>query len=161
MAGEVARREPGTPARTDQAPSRFGRDKPKTIYANITDAGSSRTSSGPSTEEYVYDNQGGGFLSRFPNVRGKVPKGVPSFLGDSRIIAYSWLTSMIMVGFDEWHNNSILPRPARLWYTSAVYGVLAILAQVPVLTAVCNALAIGYTIMLIWQYFNKTGQFAS
>lgn len=89
----------------------------------------------------------------------KTPGMVPTFLGNREIITYAWIISMILVGFDEWHNNNILPRPARLWDTSIVYGLLAIVSVSDALVPLCNALAIGYTIMLLWQYYNGGGQF--
>lgn len=67
---------------------------------------------------------------------------------------------MIVVGFDDWHNYHILPRPARLWYTSLTYGLLILASMADALVPLANALAIGYAIMLIWQYYNGTGQFA-
>lgn len=88
-----------------------------------------------------------------------LPNGVPSWLGNSKIVGYAWITGMIFIGIDEWKNHGILPRPSRFWYSSIVYGVLALGAMIPPLVPILNALAIGYTIMLIWQYFNGEGQF--
>jgi hypothetical protein len=72
----------------------------------------------------------------------------------------AWFVSMAMIGFDEWRNNGILPRPARLWATTLFYGLLAVVSLVDALVPIVNALAIGYSIMLIWQYFNGAGQFS-
>jgi hypothetical protein len=74
-------------------------------------------------------------------------------------VVYAWIVAMILVGFDEWKNNGILPRPVRLWDTSLVYGILVLLGFVDVMVPIANALAIGYTIVLLWQYFNGQGQF--
>lgn len=70
---------------------------------------------------------------------------------------------MIVIGFDEWHNLNVLPRPARLWDASLVFGVLTLLGIVDVMVPIANALAIGYMFMLIWQYYqgNITPQTAT
>jgi hypothetical protein len=64
-----------------------------------------------------------------------------------------WIIAMILIGFDEWHNLNVLPRPSRLWDTSLVYGVLVMLGFVDVMVPLANALAIGFTFQLLWQYF--------
>lgn len=87
--------------------------------------------------------------------------GIPSFLGNQQVIVYAWFASMMIVSWDEWRNNGILPRPSRLWYTSLTFAVLAIAGFITPLIPLLNALAIGYTIMLLWQYYNKSGQFAN
>jgi|SRR5215469_638455 len=102
---------------------------------------------------------GGGFDVRWRHQNP--PSPLPRWLGSERIIFYSWVVGMIIVGFDEWHNLGILPRPARLWDTSIVYGLLAITGLVPVLLPLANAFALGYTFMLLWQYYNGSGQFSS
>jgi hypothetical protein len=66
---------------------------------------------------------------------------------------------MVLVGFDEWKNNGILPRPVRLWDTSIVYGLLTLMGFIDIMLPIANALAIGYTIVLLWQYYNGSGQF--
>lgn len=90
-----------------------------------------------------------------------VPKPLPQFLGARPIIFYSWIGAIILVCFDEWHTNNILPRPSRLWYTTLVYGMLTMLSIVDPLVGIANALAMGYTITLYYQYFNSSGQFTA
>jgi hypothetical protein len=93
----------------------------------------------------------------------QLPKAIPGpvriFLGNRHTLMYMWLIAMILVGFDEWHNYGILPRPSRLWYTSLTYGLLALASAVDAMVPIANALAIGFTIMLVWQYYNGSGQF--
>jgi hypothetical protein len=74
-----------------------------------------------------------------------------------------WIIAMFIVGFDEWHNLGILPRPARLWDTSLFYGLLTIAGFVDLMVPLVNALAIGYTVVLLMQYYqgNITPQGAS
>jgi len=88
-----------------------------------------------------------------------VPKPIPRIFGNGSLVAYAWIVAMVVIGFDEWKNNGILPRPVRLWDTSLVYGLLVLMAFIEPLIPLANALAIGYTIVLIWQYFNGQGQF--
>lgn len=122
---------------------------PKTEYIYVGDQGSQSRTRRVLTYKPPAHNQ------------GRVPKPMPQWLGNARIIGYSWVAAMILIGFDEWKNNGILPRPARLWDTSIVYGLLAIASVVDVLVPLLNALAIGYTIMLLWQFYNGQGQFSS
>lgn len=89
----------------------------------------------------------------------QMPRQLPSFLGNRQTIVYSWAASMAIISWDEWHNNHILPRPARLWYATGFYLLLVLLGMVDAMVPIANALAIGYTIMLAWQYFNQSGQF--
>jgi hypothetical protein len=67
---------------------------------------------------------------------------------------------MVLIAFDEWHNNHIMPRPSRFWYSSIVYAGLALASFIPGILPIVNALAMGYTFMLLWQYFNGSGQFS-
>lgn len=137
------------------------RSRNEPIYATITEKPPPRT-------EYVYVQDAGTNArrgaARFtppPHQQANVPRPVPTFFGNSRVIGYSWVVSMVVVSFDEWHNNNILPRPSRLWWTTVTYGILALASMIiPVMMPIWNALAVGYTIMLIWQYFNGEGQFA-
>lgn len=89
----------------------------------------------------------------------KIPAGLPPILGNRQIVFYAWIGAMILVGFDEWHNYRLLPRPSRFWYTSLFYGLLTLGSIVDVMVPLVNAFAIGYTIMLLWQYYNGSGQF--
>jgi membrane protease YdiL (CAAX protease family) len=89
-----------------------------------------------------------------------VPAQMPGWLGDRRMIVNLWLVSMAVIAFDEWHNYGVLPRPARLWWTSLTYGLLMIAAIPDPLVPIANALALGYTLVLAYQYFSAEGQFA-
>jgi hypothetical protein len=82
-----------------------------------------------------------------------LPHKMPQFLANRAVVFSMWIIAMITVGFDEWHNLGILPRPARLWDTSLVYGVLVLLGFVDVMVPISNALAIGFTFQLVFQYF--------
>lgn len=123
----------------------------------------------PPRTEYVYVGDQGGGQSRTQRVirwqpaqhtQVNMPKPVPQWLGNARIIGYSWVAAMILIGFDEWKNHGILPRPVRLWDTSIVFGLLAAASVVDILVPLLNALAIGYVIMLLWQFYNGEGQFS-
>ena len=99
-------------------------------------------------------------LNRIPaqNPTASLPGKLPGFLrnpilNNRAIVFNTWVIAMITVGFDEWHNLGIMPRPARLWDTSLVYGLLVMLGFVDVMVPIANALAIGFTVMLLWQYF--------
>lgn len=98
------------------------------------------------------------FVSRFERPQQvNVPSQVPRFLGNRSTVLYAWLGSMALISWDEWHNNHILPRPSRLWSATWVYMFLILLAFSDFLTPIANALAIGYTIMLAWQYYQGSG----
>lgn len=84
---------------------------------------------------------------------------VPAMLTARPLIFYSWMAAMILVSFDEWHNYHILPRPARLFWTTVTYGLLTIASIPDVMVPLANALAMGYTIVLAYQYYNGQGQF--
>jgi hypothetical protein len=99
-------------------------------------------------------------LQRVDRVNVPVPPGVPRFLGNRQIILVAWLGAMAMVSWDEWNTYHILPRPARLWYTSLTYFLLAIIATFDVFVPIANGLAIGFAIAVAYQYFTNTGQFA-
>ena len=94
--------------------------------------------------------------NRIPNQQRRVRlQGlhVPPILSNRSVVFNMWLIAMILVGFDEWHNLNILPRPARLWNTSLVYGLLMMLGFVDVMVPIANAFAIGFTVVLLYQYF--------
>jgi hypothetical protein len=67
------------------------------------------------------------------------------------------MISMCIVGYDEWTTYGLLPRPARLWDTTKVFGMLAILSIVDSAVPLVNALAIGYTVMLGYNYYSSKG----
>lgn len=94
------------------------------------------------------------------NTQHRTPSFMPSFLGNERVIVYSWAISMAVIAWDEWKRHNIFPRPQRLWWATLFYGMLAIAGMADPLTPLINALAVGYTIMLLWQYYNASGQFA-
>lgn len=86
--------------------------------------------------------------------------GLPRFLGDRATIFYAWMIAMAIVGFDEWHNYKILPRPQRLWDTSLLYGLLTLFGLSDTLVPIANVFAVGYAITLLWNYYNGSGQFS-
>ena len=79
---------------------------------------------------------------------------LPMILQNRSVIFHSWVIAMVIVGFDEWHNHHILPRPARLWDTSLFYGLILLFSIVDVLVPLANVFAVGYTFTLLWQYYN-------
>jgi hypothetical protein len=95
------------------------------------------------------------------NAPVNIPKPLPKMLGSRPIIFYSWMVALILVGYDEWHTLGVIPRPSRFWYTSLLYGLLVIISIPDAMVPLANALAIGYTFYLIWQYFNGGGQFTN
>lgn len=134
------------------------------VTYNIGDDASKGSYSGPSGGTGMREGSGipgwfRAYLATQPR-HVQTPRGVPRFLGNQKLIVYAWLAAMVTVGFDEWHNNGILPRPARLWDTSVVFGLLALMGFIEPITPLMNALAIGYVIVLIWQYYNGSGQFS-
>ena len=103
-----------------------------------------------------------GYLwNRIPSAvqRVNVPNGVPRFLGARPLIFWSWGLAILMVSFDEWHTYGILPRPARLWYTSLLFLLLAIVSQFDAMVPITNAFAIGMIMVLAYQYYTGEGQF--
>jgi hypothetical protein len=112
-------------------------------------------------------NYNGGFLYRqFQRVPGggqqvQTPGGVPRFFGNRSLILLAWVAAMAMVSLDEWHTYGILPRPARLWYTTTTYLLIAAASTVDALVPICSIFAIGLTITLAYQYYSGTGQFGS
>jgi hypothetical protein len=116
--------------------------------------------------------QSGGMRTEYVLVQGKdtqkrssyqpatsVPSGIPAFLGNREVIFGSWAVAMALVSWDEWKNNGILPRPYRLWDTTLLYGGLCLLSIVDALVPIANALAIGYTIALMYEFFTGGGDF--
>lgn len=103
-------------------------------------------------------------MSKLPNGSGanvavKLPFGVPRFLGARSVLLFAWMAAMAMVSLDEWHTNHILPRPARLWYTSLLFLLLAMVSTIDILVPVANLFALGMIIVLGMQYYSGTGQF--
>jgi hypothetical protein len=86
-----------------------------------------------------------------PVARSRISAGV---FNNRSVVFNAWIVAMILIGFDEWHNLGILPRPARLWDTTIVYGLLTMLGFVDIMVPIANALAVGYTIALLYQYYN-------
>jgi hypothetical protein len=112
----------------------------------------------PSTGGRAY-----GMFSRLPGGAAPVavPKGVPRFLGSRPIILFAWGLAMVMVSLDEWHTHHVLPRPARLWYTSLTYFLLAAAASFDPLVPLATAMAIGLTIAVGYQYYTGAGSFGN
>lgn len=110
----------------------------------------------------------GGFLHRtmqnLPNGSGPVvtvPHGIPRFLGARPMLFFAWGVAMIMVSLDEWHTHHILPRPARLWYTSLLFFLLAMVSIIDVAVPIVNLFALGMVITLGYQYYSGSGQFGA
>lgn len=89
-----------------------------------------------------------------------IPKGLPRFLGNRRIVVLCWAGAIAFISIDEWKVNGILPRPARLWDASLVYLLLAAAGAVEALVPLVNAFAIGYLLVLAYQFYGKKGQFS-
>lgn len=103
---------------------------------------------------------GGGGRTYIVVPQNKTTSAKPRFLGSQRTILFAWIVALALVCADEWKTYHILPRPARLWWTTLTYAILALMSQMEVLIPLANALALGFTAVLAWQYFNKQGQFS-
>lgn len=146
---EIARRNRAETAQQGPPPRKVY-NLHRTQYSSTTDP---PPPSGRST--------GGGGRSRlYINVQNKQAPIRPRFMGSQRTIIFAWIVAMIFVVADEWKRFGILPRPSRLWWTTLVYGILALLSQLEALIPLTNALALGYSITVAWQFFNKEGQFS-
>lgn len=127
------------------------------------------TGTQPGTPQYPsgYYVPGRQYRSRAAYVVGQsaqhvnVPRGVPQFMGNATVIIMAWGIAIAIIFWDEWKTHGVFARPSRLWWTTLVYGILAVVGMSGAVLPIANALAIGYTIVLAWQYFNGTGQFAS
>lgn len=86
---------------------------------------------------------------------------ITGFLTSPHLISGAWMAAMAVVSVDEWKQHHILPRPSRLWWTTMTYALLGVLAMSDLMAPLAGALAVGYTIMLIWQYYNGSGQFTT
>lgn len=146
MAGEVATTRNTRTVQGRVESSSYQRP-PRTQYIYVTDSGAGQ------------QQRRGYYSASYRPQRTSVPKGVPSFLGNRQVIFMAWAVAMAVICWDEWHNNNILPRPQRLWYGSLLYGLLALVSTVDPMVPLCNAIAIGYDITLLYQYYGKTGQF--
>lgn len=89
----------------------------------------------------------------------QVPKGIPGIFGNQTVIIMAWMIALAIIFYAEWKEHHILARPKRLWFTSLVYGILCVVGMVEALVPLATALAVGYTIVLGWQFFNEQGQF--
>lgn len=113
----------------------------------------------------TYVNRGPGFFQKMlgavpqTNMQVQVPRAVPNWMGNKKIIVAMWVIAIAFISYDEWHNFNILPRPQRLWDASLVYGLLAILSSVDPVAPIANMLAIGFTISLAYQYYDGSGKF--
>lgn len=91
----------------------------------------------------------------------QVPKYVPRFLGSRAVIMLAWVLAMMMVSLDEWHTHHVLPRPARLWYTTITYALLALVSTIDPLVPICTLIAIGLTISVGYEYYTGSGDFGN
>jgi hypothetical protein len=129
------------------------------VYVQPTNRQGGGGSSTPSSSRRPLSFGSGQRTVSYHPTRTTVPKGVPPFLGSRQIIFGCWIAAMAMVTADEWWNNGILPRPARLWETTWVYAGLALVSVVDPVVPLANAFALGYTIVLAYQFFTGAGQF--
>lgn len=72
---------------------------------------------------------------------------------------FAWIAAMTMVSLDEWHTHGVLPRPARLWYTTLTYLLIALVSTLDIMVPICTLLAIGLTIAVGYQYYTGSGSF--
>jgi hypothetical protein len=158
---------PGTTVATTSGGPPSTQGAPRTQYVYLTNV---QSSNGPSQGPVSGGGSSGRFSNRVQRTSGvlgrgaqqaSVPRGVPKFLGNQRTVIYCWVAAMGIIAVDEWHTNKILPRPARLWWTSLFFGLLCMAGMVPSIIPIVNAIAIGYLIVLAYQFYGKKGQFAS
>lgn len=132
--------------RVVNSPSTARRTPPKTEYVYVQDKGT---------------NARRGRLTYTPKQpqQAPVPRGVPSLLGNRAIIFGTWAVSMTLAGVDEWRVHGLLARPLRLWEVTLVYAGLALLSMIDAFVPIANAFAIGYTVVLVYQFFTGGGNF--
>lgn len=82
-----------------------------------------------------------------------------NFLKSSGAIPVMWAVAMGLVFVDEWSVHRILARPARLWWSSIAYFILAVAAHFEPIRPIAVLIAIGLTLQLGYQFFNHEGQF--
>jgi hypothetical protein len=137
-------------------------DEPRnynTRYVKLDSSEYSTTDAPRSRPKPIMDDQPNRPIILF-NRPNKTTPAKPSFLGSQRTIIFAWIIAVIAITADEWKRYHILPRPSRLWWSALVYGILALVSEVTPVIPLTNALALGYSIMLMWQFFNKSGQFS-
>lgn len=83
-----------------------------------------------------------------------MPRGT-GFLTHRSTLLWSWVASMAIISADEWKSNHIFPRPGRLWAATGFFALLAALSMIDMMVPLANALAVGYTIMLLWDFFGS------
>lgn len=124
----------------------------------------SSPSPAPSGQNFNYSN------SRIFNLIQRAPGGsepvttnkpFPKFLGQRSLILFAWAIAMVMVSLDEWHTHHILPRPARLWYTTITYILIAAVSTIEVMVPIATLMAFGLTIAVAYQYYTGTGSFGN
>lgn len=146
VAGTVYSSSGALEGRVVNPPARNPRPAPRTEYVYVQNKGTNA--------------QQGRKLTGISPGKARTPSGVPAFLGNREIIFGTWAVSMALVTVDDWKTNNILVRPSRLWGTTLVYAGLALVSTIDALVPIANALAIGYTIVLLYQFFSKQGQFS-
>jgi len=75
------------------------------------------------------------------------------------MLLFTWAIAMVLVSLDEWHTYHILPRPARLWYTSLTFLLLAAASTIDAFVPITTLFAFGLIIVLGYQYYQGEGQF--
>ena len=140
---------------------------PTTEYVYVEPVTGSRgTRSGNSDVAPIEDEPGQSRLGRAGNyLRGaaarqvRTPPHVPHFLGSSKVIKGAWLGSLVVVSIEAIQNYGVLPPPGRLFWISGTFMLLGVVGQIDALLPIVNALAIGFFLVLLWQYFS--GEHAS
>jgi hypothetical protein len=151
---------------------------PSTEYVYVEPVGTSRGTRSASTATLPAEKEPGqGVLGRAGNLAGSYLRGsvarqvstpphVPHFLGNSRVIKAAWLGSLVVVSWECLNTYGVLPPPGRLFWISGTFMLLGIAGEIDALLPVVNALAIGFFLVLLWQYYtgehaSKTGEVAS
>lgn len=97
-------------------------------------------------------------FQRLPGERRQVqvPERLPGWLGDKKIILWTWAIGMIIVIADEHYTYGMtLPRPARLWYTSLFYFLCALLSGIDMIMPLVNIFAVGITLTLAIDFYQN------
>lgn len=119
----------------------------------------SSTYSAPTPPPRRFNYAGSWVNNQFQRLPGQarqvnVPKGVPNWLGDKKIILWTWAIGMMIVIADEHYTYKMaLPRPARLWYTSLFYFLCAVVSGIDIIMPIVNIFAIGITLTLAIDFF--------
>lgn len=84
---------------------------------------------------------------------------LPDWMADRRIMVTAWVVAMVIITADERRLGYPLPRPARLWSASLLYGLLMVAGAVDPIAPIANLMAIGFTVELGIEFYGTTGPF--